>query len=420
MDFSLPFPAASIFFNSKLLIMKSKILWQFAAFLFLSFIFPACKKDINQKETARLVQDDGSATTLGITCISNGIQFFKTESLSQARELSLGIGLTNKVLFVGGQKKTPGSFILPSGRVDIYNTSSDSWTQKTFTFKDGTFDNATVGTAGQALAAGGTKIGIAGGAFGDGTISDRVNIYDVNSDTWTISQLSIPRDGAAGVGYGDSLYFAGGFSDGKDRKSIDVYNTLVGVWSKLSLSLARFDLAAGATDNKILFAGGETGSGATDRVDIYDVHTGTWSVSALSVARTRLVGAALGNLIIFGGGFDLLPDGNPGQSFDNIDIYNTSTGQWSVSHMSSAAGWLRSAVQGTKMFFSGPGNSSGPAVVDVYDICSNTWSKLSLTDGRSDVGAGAAGGKVLFGGGALNHTVVKTVDIFNLGPLIAQ
>jgi hypothetical protein len=243
----------------------------------------------------------------------------------------------------------------------------------------------------------------------------------VNSDVWTISHLSIPRGAAAGVGYGDSLYFAGGVGS-KSYKRIDVYNTLNGSWSKLSLSLARFNLAAAATNNKILFAGGETEpSEVTDRVDIYDVHTGTWSVGALSKARTELVGAALGNLIIFGGGFDL--NGKVHLS-DVIDIYNTSTGHWSVSHISSATGWSQSAVQGTKMFFGGAGNSSGPSVVDVYDICSNTWSKLFLTDGRGDFGVGAAGGKVLFGGGDFGDcstcAVVKTVDIFNLGPLIAQ
>jgi hypothetical protein len=76
------------------------------------------------------------------------------------------------------------------------------------------------------------------------------------------------------------------------------------------------------------------------------------------------------------------------------------------------------------MFFGGSGNSSGPSVVDVYDICSNTWGKLFLTDGRGNFGVGAAGGKVLFGGGDFGDcttcAVVKTADIFNLGPLIAQ
>ena len=75
-----------------------------------------------------------------------------------------------------------------------------------------------------------------------------------------------------------------------------------------------------------------------------------------------------------------------------------------------------------KCFSAAHGNGSGPAAVDVYDICSNTWSKLFLTDRRGCSGAGAAGGKVLIAGGAYHwyDAFVKTVDIFNLGPLIAQ
>ena len=75
-----------------------------------------------------------------------------------------------------------------------------------------------------------------------------------------------------------------------------------------------------------------------------------------------------------------------------------------------------------KCFLAGNGNFSGPAMVIVYDVCSNTWSSLSLSDGRGEFAIGAAGGKVLFGGGDVGHTTKpsKTVDIFNLTTLIAQ
>jgi hypothetical protein len=405
--------------------MKSKILWQCTALFLLSFIFPACKKEIKQMGTTQPTQADGSANSLDVTCIPNGIQFFKTEALSLARSNPLGIGLSNKVLFVEGSKRIPGPsgpFFVPCGRVDIYNTTSDSWTHKIL--REEVINNSVQGKTGQALAAAGTKIGVAGGAFEiDGTRSDRVDIYDVNSDSWTVSHMSVRRVEAAGVGYGNLLYFAGGFgNNNKEHKSIDVYNTLNGSWSQLSLSISRYGLAAAATNNKILFAGGQSGVQVTDRVDIYDVPTGTWTISAVSQPRTRMVAAALGNLIIFGGGFNLLSDGNPGQFFDIVDIYNTSTGQWSVTHVSNAPGWYQSAVQGTKMFFINTGSTSEPVVVDMYDICSNSWGTLSLTDGRINLGVGAAGSKVLFGGGFLPSpdNVVKTVDIFNLGPLIAQ
>ena len=390
--------------------MKSKTIWQCAAIIILSLFFIGCKKDI--KEVDKLIQENGSSSTLGITCIPNGIQFFKQDSLSQARGSEtwligpLGIGLTNKILIVGGMKNDGNV----SERIDIYNTSTDNWTDKKLSQRRWE----------QALAAAGTKIGIAGGQdpyMDEASNTDRVDIYDVSSDVWTVSHLSGPRIGIAGVGYGNFLYFAGGTPT---VKTIDVYNTLTGAWSKLKLPHARMYAAAAATDNKIVFAGGIGSSGTNTNVaDIYDVPTGTWSVGHLSQARENLAATALGNMIIFAGGFS-----NHNQNeFNTIDMYNTTTGIWSVAQPSNAPyGRVQAAAQGTKMFFGSGGNGSGPTNVCVYDICSKSWGSLFLTDGRGQFGIGAAGGKVLFGGGGDNfHSPYsKAVDIFNLVPLIAQ
>jgi Galactose oxidase, central domain len=386
--------------------MKSRTMWQCAAIISLSLFFIGCKKDI--KETNKPIQEDGSSSTLGITCIPNGIQFFKQDSLSQARGSDawnngpLGTGLTNKILIVGGLKNDDNL----SERVDIYNTTTNTWTDKILSSRRWE----------QALAAAGTKIGIAGGEnpySGSGSTTDRVDIYDVNSDIWTVSHLSSPRIGIAGVGYGNFLYFAGGTPI---VKTIDVYNTITGVWSILKLPHARMYAAAAATDNKIVFAGGVGSSGnRTNVADIYDVPTGTWSVGHLSQARERLAATALGNVIIFAGG-----EADP-NFYNTIDMYNTTTGIWTVAQVPNAPyARVQAAAQGTKMFFGRGGNSSGPTNISVYDICSNTWGSLFLTDGRADFGIGAAGGKVLFGGGDINGKHSKAADIFSLGPLIAQ
>ena len=393
--------------------MKSKIKWQCAALITLSLFFIGCKKEIKENEADKLLQENGTSSPQGIMCIANSIQFFKTESLLQARAETESIGLANKVLFIGGVKKNT-DFL--SERIDIYNTSTDSWTSSSLAERKFY----------PALAATGTKIGIAGGEnpYQDAN-SDRVDIYDVSTDSWTVSQLSSQRQGVAGVGYGDYLYFAGGSTDyfggatGGVTKTIDVYSTSTGVWSKLKLSQARSYLSAAATNNKIVFAGGEGNSGATDLADIYDVTTGTWSTGHLSRPRANMAAVALGNLIIFAGGTGEYeyPD------FNDIDVYNTTTGFWSIAQISNASyGRIEAAAQGTKMFFGGNGNSSGPSVINVYDVCANYWSTISLTDGRSEFGIGAAGGKVLFGGGHIgnNNKISGTVDIFNLGTLIAQ
>jgi len=403
--------------------MKSKIIWQWTALFSISLFFIGCKKEIKQIEANKLTQENGTSSPLGITCIANSIHFLKTESLSQARgsidELDgpLGIGLANKILVVGGDKNNKDI----SEHVDIYNTTTDSWTVKILSSRRNQY----------ALAAAGTKIGIAGGENLPNP-TDRVDIYDVSSDVWTVSHLSSPRQGVAGVGYGDSLYFAGGelsYGGSMIVKTVDIYSTPTGAWSLIKLPHARMYAAAAATNNKIVFAGGVTGKpgfqNVTNTADIYDVSTGTWSTGHLSLARERLTATALGNLIIFAGGDDA------NDIFVNtIDIYNTTTGTWvGVQPPNAPYGRVQSAAQGTKMFFGRQGNSSGPAIVIAYDICSNTWTNLSLSDGRGEFAIGAAGGKVLFGGGSFggsgsfptfNPPYSKAVDIFYLSTLLAQ
>ena len=401
--------------------MKSKLIWQWAAFISLSLFFIGCKKEIKQSD--KVTQENGTSSPLGIMCIPNTIHFLKTESLSQARgsfediDGPQGIGLANKILVIGGTKNDNNT----SEHVDIYNTSTDSWTVKLLFSRREQY----------ALAAAGTKIGIAGGESPSNT-TDTVNIYDVSSDVWTVDHLSSPRQGIAGVGYGDSLYFAGGeLSFGGSASmivnTIDVYNTLTSTWSLLTMPHVRMYAAAAATNNKIVFAGGDgvknQNVNVTATADIYDVPTGTWSTGHLSKARERLSATALGNLIIFASGDD---EGTP---FKTIDIYNTTTGTWSVAQPPNApSGRVQSAAQGTKMFFGRQGKSSGPAIVIVYDICSNTWTNLSLSDGRGEFAIGAAGGEVLFGGGSgspaqnglFNPPYSKAVDIFYLSTLLAQ
>ena len=389
--------------------MKSKTIWQWAALITLSLFFIGCKKDINQTEANKLMQENGISSPQGIMCIPNTIHFLKTESLSQARGADqsidgpLGIGLTNKILVVGGIRNDGNV----SERVDIYNTSTDSWTDKILSSRRWE----------QALAAAGTKIGITGGEdpYTEEN-TDRVDIYDVSSDIWTVSHLSSARRGIAGVGYGNFLYFAGG---SPIVKTVDIYSTLTGAWSIITMPHARIYAAAAATDNKIVIAGGiGKNEMVTSTADIYDVSTGTWSTGHLSQAREKLAAAALGNLIIFSGGED-----NSGNFLNTIDIYNTTTGTWSIAQpVNAPLGRVQAAVQGTKMFFGRQLNSSGPAMVAVYDICSNTWSSLSLSDGRGEFAIGAAGGEVLFGGGdnSFAPPYSKAADIFYLSTLPIQ
>ena len=75
---------------------------------------------------------------------------------------------------------------------------------------------------------------------------------------------------------------------------VDLYNSVTGTWSTAQLSTATYHLAATSVGNVALFASGP--------VDLYDSATGTWSTARLSVARSRLAATSVGNMALFAGG----------------------------------------------------------------------------------------------------------------------
>ena len=75
---------------------------------------------------------------------------------------------------------------------------------------------------------------------------------------------------------------------------VDLYNSVTGTWSTAQLSTATYHLAATSVGNVALFASGA--------VDLYNSVTGTWSTAQLSVARARLAATSVGNMALFAGG----------------------------------------------------------------------------------------------------------------------
>ena len=82
----------------------------------------------------------------------------------------------------------------------------------------------------------------------------------------------------AAVGVGHTALFAGGREHGggppySDR--VDLFDGVSETWSTASLTHAVRGLAATAVGTKALFAGGSSGFALSDVVDIYDASSGT-------------------------------------------------------------------------------------------------------------------------------------------------
>lgn len=140
----------------------------------------------------------------------------------------------------------------------------------------------------------------AGGSFGS-TNSATIDIYNMTSNSWTNATLSQARHGLVAITIGNLAFFAGGNDGVAFLDRVDIYNLTSNSWSTANLSLPRNFLAATKVGPLVMFAGGYNNS-ASNQVDIYNTTSNMWSTAILSAPRTNLAAASVGDqLAIFAG-----------------------------------------------------------------------------------------------------------------------
>jgi len=245
---------------------------------------------------------------------------------------------------------------------------------------------------------------------------DCVDIYDADTGQWTMAQLSHPRGSLAATSVGTKAMFAGGWRPFCD--TVDIYDAATNTWSVDHLSLGREELAAASAGGKALFAGGYYHDGQrqyTDLVDIYNGEAGTWSTARLSQGRCYLVGVSCGSKAFFAGGIrEVAPDEY--EYSDVVDIYDAESGSWSTASLSYGRSNMAAVAAGDKVFFAGGANSKVPFdFVDIYDTRTDTWTTAHLSRERCDLAAGVVGDYVIFAGGYEGSNVFSdAVDIYDM------
>jgi len=294
---------------------------------------------------------------------------------SGARDLIGVTAVGNFVLFAGGR-----SSLGVSRFVDVLDTQTMNWTTANLTLARAAIMATTVGD--YAI--------FAGGGFLDpmGIImpSDVVDIYDAsmgllpdNPAAWSIAPpLCLARGGGAATTAGTQAIFAGGTDNilgGNFFADVDIYDASVGppsntaAWSTAMLSQPRAWLSATAVDGLAYFGGGQAagvggGTAASAVLDIYDASTGLWTISALSQARSYLAATSLGNTVLFAGGLD----GGSCPS-DVVDLINVGT-DWATAVVLPNARFdlCATSFDGKAMFAGGTQGPGLPSdVVDVYE-----------------------------------------------------
>ena len=262
-------------------------------------------------------KDTIKVTVIGQTLVpfacDNSLRPLINAQLTPFTTLPSGTGrvfttIGNKVYFLTVECINCNDSTKAKAYYNIFDLNTQTWSRS----RDHMINPRKLGT----IVAAGNKIYYAGGYNGIvnvySTVFSNIDIYDITSDTWSSSSLSVGRCNLSGIVIEDKILFAGGFAGTSFIPSdrVDIYQLSTGIWSTASLSQARGDMSAVTTNNKIYFAGGSAGVnaftigylGATDRIDIYDNSTGSWSVSALVQEKTMMSSVSVGNKIFWAGG----------------------------------------------------------------------------------------------------------------------
>jgi len=286
-----------------------------------------------------------------------------------------------------------------------------------------------------AVASAGEKIFFAGGSsMNGGTHSDyaTVDIFNTTTQTTTTTALSIPRADITAIAAGNKIFFAGGKAINNSNtfvyySTVDIYDVVTGTWSVTNLSEPRGAIAAAAVGNKVLFAGGSIDydinfSGqpgiSTSKVDIYDLNTQTWSTASLSEPRDLISAATAQDKVYFAGGGTLEP--NSLGTSKRIDIYDEFTGSWTTDSLMVALNNMACISTGDKIFWAGggvwPAFGFYTCSVAILDVNTNSFTEQYLRNNNYWTFNGGQqavikNNKIAFCNGGLSST---DFDIYNL------
>ena len=195
------------------------------------------------------------------------------------------------------------------------------------------------------------------------TASDKIDIYNVNTNSWSLNTLPNPAYdiGSASLDNKGIILLTGGTDSTNFFNTVQVYTANNNLWTSLSVTQARAGIAAAALPNqgKILLVGGYNGATYYNIIDVYDSATGqiTTSPKTLSLARSGCSVAVSQNLAFFAGGITAKSGSTPSFSYTTsnvIDIYNAGTDVWSTAQLSKPrAGIISFVINGNVNFLGG-------------------------------------------------------------------
>ena len=194
---------------------------------------------------------------------------------------------------------------------------------------------------------------------GNGTPTGAVQVYNATTNTWT-TKASMPtaRGSAAAVVNAGMIYVIGGNGSTARLNTVEKYNPATDTWStEAPLLTGKSEPSAGLVGTTIVAAGGFTVSSDTGDNEGYNVSTNKWSALTFDPAprNASCFGSLLGQLYVAGGG-------NNGAQETLTESFSVGTNKWTTqASMPQAVISPGSAVSGGLLYCFG-GSNTGVAL----------------------------------------------------------
>ena len=282
-------------------------------------------------------------------------------TLSIARKYVCAATAGSKVLFAGGAIQLEPSLIA-SSRVDIYDTSTHSWSTAELSMP----------RAGLIATSLGSKIYFVDAYFNN---SSRIDIYDASNNSWSTAELSVGRNLLAAGSATNKIVYAGGLGAYADKANI--FDMSANTWSSVILDEPRAGISATSIDNKIFFSGGIRTSGdLSDKVDVYDAVSNVWSTTTMSEPRYYHTSIATANQLFWAGGYSSFDSDGELIANNSVEIHNITTGG-RIHHQLTHNPFYTAIINNSILFFSAFYGISYS--IDVYDINTPRWSVRNIS-----------------------------------------
>ena len=235
-----------------------------------------------------------------------------------------------------------------------------------------------------------------------------------------VDYLSEPRSRLCATANGGKVIFAGGWTTGEiNSDAIDILDTISFSWDQATLSVPRRQISAGSVGNKSYFIGGNDDISMRSEMDIYDASTGLWTVDSFPVARTLVEIAVSGTSLYIAAG---LISRNPFIASDTVTILETTTGTWSGSKLAAPAYRPGICEVNGKVIVSGGWNiddSQGiyelNTAINILDITSGTLDVQNMPEGKTgQTNVGLNGKAYLIGGATLDSLATHSILVYDV------